>query len=103
MHHGSRDAPLAFLARSFPPWADLRVVTIEPGAAKPYDELEWRDGLVIVERGEIVLECLRGGSTTFGAGDVLWLVDMPLRAIHNHGVAPAVVVAISRRLHPRQP
>jgi glyoxylate utilization-related uncharacterized protein len=71
-------------------------VTIEPGGVRPYDESEWRDALVIVEQGEVVLECTRNGFTTFKAGDVLWLVDVPLRQMHNHGVEPTVIVAISR-------
>jgi uncharacterized pyridoxamine 5'-phosphate oxidase family protein len=64
---------------------------------RPYDEVEWRDSLVIVEAGEVALECTRGGRTTFRAGDVLWLVDIPVVRMCNDGVQPAVIVAVSRR------
>ena len=90
-------APLAFLGDPLPRWVDRRAVTIEPGGTRPYDESEWRDALVIVETGEVVLECGRGGFTTFRAGDVLWLAGVPLRRMHNHGPDPTVIVAISRR------
>lgn len=61
-----------------------------------FEEEEWRDSIVIVERGEIELECSRGARRSFQCGTVLWLVDLSLRAIHNPGPIPAVLVAISR-------
>jgi uncharacterized pyridoxamine 5'-phosphate oxidase family protein len=73
------------------------VVTISPGDIRPYVEAEWRDALVIVEAGEVALECTRGGRTTFRAGDVLWLVDVPVVRMCNDGVEPVVIVAVSRR------
>ena len=73
------------------------MVTISPGDIRPYVEAEWRDALVIVEAGEVALECTRGGRTTFRAGDVLWLVDVPVVRMCNDGVEPVVIVAVSRR------
>ena len=72
-------------------------MTISPGGIRPYRETEWRDALVIVEAGEVALECTRGGRTTFRAGDVLWLVDVPVVRMCNDGVEPVVIVAVSRR------
>ena len=34
-------------------------------------------------------------------GAVLWLVGLPLRALHNVGRHPAVIVAVSRRVPDR--
>jgi hypothetical protein len=79
-----------------PPFV-LRAVTVAPGHARAYREADWRDALVVVERGEIELECLGGGRQGFQSGDVLWLVGLPLRALHNRGREPAVLVAASRR------
>ena len=93
------ETPLSFLGTPLPRWVDRTAVTIGPGDVRPYDETEWRDALVIVEQGEVVLECTRGGFTTFRAGDVLWLADVPLRRMHNYGVEPTVIVAVSRRAH----
>jgi hypothetical protein len=75
----------------------LRAVAIEPGGRRAYDECEWRDALVVVRRGEIELECLSGSSSPFRRGDLLWLAGLPLRAVHNRGRDPVLVVAVSRR------
>jgi hypothetical protein len=76
---------------------DLREIAIEPGCARPYVEAEWIDALVVVARGEVELEGLCGSRRPFARGDVLWLVGLPLRALHNHGAEPVVLHAISRR------
>ena len=78
-------------------------MTLDPGEVRPYRESEWKDALVIVEAGEIDLECTRGGRTTFRSGDVLWLVDVPVVRMRNDGLDPAVIVAVSRRRPPDAP
>ena len=102
MDDGRPDASLSFLGSPLPRWVNRTSVTIGPGDVRQYDEDEWRDALVIVETGEVVLECTRGGFTTFRAGDVMWLSDIPLRRMHNYGVEPTVIVAVSRQGHGRQ-
>ena len=82
------DAPLGF---------DFRAVGVEPGAHRIYDEAEWADALVLVARGEIELECLGGTTRRFTSGDLVWFAGLPLRALHNRGREPALLVAISRR------
>jgi hypothetical protein len=73
-------------------------VTIRPGGTRPYEEAEWRDALVVVECGAVVVECQAGGRRTFRAGEVLWLTGMAVRALHNDdGQESAVLVAVSRR------
>jgi hypothetical protein len=71
------------------------VVALAPGRARPYDEAEWRDALVVVEHGEIELECSSGSRRRFGSGAVLCLNGLPLRALHNGGLGPAVLSAVS--------
>jgi hypothetical protein len=83
-----------------PPWLEVREIGVAPASSRPYREAEWVDALVLVERGEIELECLSGGRRRFGRGDVLWLVGLPLRALHNRGPEPALLVAVSRRGRP---
>lgn len=97
--HGddARPGPLGFLGNPLPAWVRRRRVTIAPGDTRLYDDAEWRDSLVIVEAGEVALECSRGGRTTFREGDVLWLVDIPIVRMCNDGVDPVVIVAVSRR------
>jgi hypothetical protein len=75
----------------------LRAVAVAPGCERAYDEAEWRDAIVSVTCGEIELESLSGSRYRFRSGDVLWLAGLPLRALHNSGVEPALLLAVSRR------
>jgi quercetin dioxygenase-like cupin family protein len=75
---------------------EVRRVAVAPGRSRAYDEAEWRDALVVVAGGRIELEGLSGARRTLEPGAVLWLVGMPLRALHNHGREPAVMVAFTR-------
>jgi hypothetical protein len=88
---------LSLRGRQLPPAYEVREIGLEPGCVRAYDEAEWRDALVVVECGEIELECVRGSRTRFRDGAVLWLVGLPLRAIHNCGCEPTLLVAVSRR------
>jgi hypothetical protein len=88
---------LSFLESALPPAFELRAVAVAPGCARAYDPAEWWDAVVVVERGEIVLECLHGNHCCFERGDVLWLAGLPLRALHNRGGEPAVLVAVARK------
>jgi hypothetical protein len=78
-----------------------RVVTIAPGERCAYVSEDWEDALVVVEDGAVELEDLGGDRRSLARGAVLWLVGLPLRAVHNVGRHPAVLVAISRRLPDR--
>ena len=75
---------------------ERRTVTVEAGSERSYDPAEWFDALVVVEQGEVDLECCSGGSVRFMQGDVLWLTGLPVRALRNPGPDAAVLVAISR-------
>jgi hypothetical protein len=88
---------LSFLGRRIPEGFELRVVAVAPGNERPYNEAEWRDCLVVVERGELDLECLGGTRRRVRCGDVLWLVGLPILTLRNEGDEPAVLVAVSRR------
>jgi hypothetical protein len=75
---------------------DVRVVEVPPGGERPYDRSEWHDALVVVDRGEVELDCRDGSRPRFAGGAVLWLCGLPVRALRNPGPAPAVLVAVSR-------
>jgi hypothetical protein len=83
------DVPLGF---------EIRAVGVEPGGHRIYHRDEWSDALVLVRRGEIELECLSGTRHRFGRGDLLWLTGLPLRALHNPGPEPALLLAVVRAL-----
>jgi quercetin dioxygenase-like cupin family protein len=89
--------PITFLGRPLGPSFRTRTVTIRPGSTLPYEEAEWRDALVVVECGAVVVEGHAGGRRAFEAGDVLWLTGMGVRALRNEGQENAVLVAVSRR------
>lgn len=74
-----------------------RVVIIAPGSWRRYDATEWRDALVLVERGPVELQDRDGGRRAFARGAVLWLAGLPLAALHNPGRRPVVLIAITRR------
>jgi quercetin dioxygenase-like cupin family protein len=76
---------------------EVRLVAVAPGRSLAYHQGDWRDALVIVERGQIELEGLGGTLRSFERGAVLWLAGLPLRALHNPGHQPAVLAAVSRR------
>ena len=89
--------PLRWFGRRLPPQFVRRVIVLAPGDTRVYDAAEWRDTIVVIERGQIELEGLNGSRYRFGRGDVLWLAGLPLRGLHNCGLTPAVIVAIARR------
>lgn len=97
MQDGPGREQLSLLGRRLKWSFALRVVVIAPGETRPYDESEWEDALVMVERGEIELESMHGSRRRMGAGAVLWLAGLPLRGLHNPGSDPALLVAVARR------
>lgn len=94
---GEPARPLSFLGRRLGPAFELRVITLGPGGSRAYDAAEWCGALVVVEDGEIEIECRAGGRRRFGRGAVLHLDGLALRALHNPGREPAVLSAVSRR------
>jgi hypothetical protein len=74
-----------------------RTIVLDPGTSQPSDESDWHDALVLLVQGDLDLECAAGGRRRFHAGAVLWLAGIDLRALHNVGVEPVVLLAVSRR------
>jgi quercetin dioxygenase-like cupin family protein len=97
MDRGAGGAGLSFMERPLPPGFEMRMISIAAGCALAYDAAEWNDAIVVVEQGEIELECVHGTRRRFAHGDVLWLIGLPLRALHNAGCKPVVLVAVTRR------
>ncbi len=87
---------LSFLGRPLPPAFELLVITLAPGRVRPFDPAEWRDAIVVVERGEVTLEAARGGRMRCGRGAVLALTGLPLLALHNLGRDTAVLAVVRR-------
>jgi uncharacterized cupin superfamily protein len=75
----------------------VRAVGVEPGGHRIYNAAEWEDALVVVTCGEVEVEGLSGTRVRFERGDLLCLAGLPLKALHNRGREPALLVAVSRR------
>lgn len=73
------------------------MVSIAVGDARPCDEEEWRDALVMITAGDIEIECDRGGRRRFEQGSILWLVGLDVRLLHNVSDVPVALTAIRRR------
>jgi hypothetical protein len=97
MEWSSSPDPLSFTGRRLPAFCELRLIRVEPGCERAYVEAEWRNAIVVVEEGEIDLECPDGGYRRFPQGAVLYLVGLRLRALVNRGSAPAVLSTVARR------
>jgi len=82
---------------------ERRQVAVPPGGERPYDSSEWDDALVIVTSGVIELEGLSGRRWRFPRGAMLWLTDLPVRALHNPGEEPAELTAVSRPINSQSP
>jgi hypothetical protein len=70
---------------------------LAPGASQPTSGAEWAGALVLVETGELRVDCLAGGSRTFFAGDLLALAKLPLRMLVNPGTVAVRLIAVRRR------
>lgn len=90
------DDPVTFRGRRLGTSFRHRTITIPPGRARLYDAAEWRDALVVLEQGDMHVECRAGKFRTFRAGAVLHLTGLPLRALHNRGTEPVVLLAVWR-------
>jgi hypothetical protein len=75
---------------------DRREVRVDPGSSRPYDAAEWDDALVIVTAGVLELEALSGRRWRFPRGAILWLTELPVRALHSCGEESLVLTAVSR-------
>ena len=76
---------------------EVRVVAIPGHCELEYEPAEWAGSLVVVEAGEIELECRSGRSAFFDAGSVLFFDGLGLRAVRNNGGEPVLLSAVSRR------
>jgi hypothetical protein len=88
---------LSFLGRPLPPAFELLVITLAPGAERPFEGAEWRGAIVVVERGQVELEGRRGARARFERGAVLCLTGLPLRRLENHGPELAVLSVVRLR------
>ena len=90
------NVPVSLLGCAAPPGMDVRLVSIPREGRLTYEPSQWAGALVIVEAGEIELECRNGAGACFGAGSVLFLEGLGLSAVRNAGDEPALLSAVAR-------
>jgi hypothetical protein len=88
---------VSFLGTPCPKSFRLRTVILQPHDALDYVRAAWLDTLVLVERGELEIECNSGRCASFGAGAALVLSGLDLRRLRNPGNTPLVLSALSRQ------
>lgn len=91
---------MSFLGGRCPRDFRVRTLTLPPGAAVDRAPAGWADALVVVERGELEVECGGGTRARFGAGAVLSFAGLPLRRLRNAGDEPLVLSALSKESPP---
>ena len=91
------DGRLSFLGRPLPAAFELLVITLAPGRVRAFEPAEWRDGIVVVERGAVELEASGGDRARFDRGAVMSLAGLPLCALRNDGRDTAVLAVVRRR------
>ena len=87
---------LSFTGRRCPAQFQLRTLTLQPADAIDFRPADWADAVVVVERGELQIECRTGQRATFPQGAVLVFDGIPLRRLGNAGRSPLVLSALSR-------
>jgi len=87
---------LSFLGSRCPKGLRLRTVILQPGDSVGLRPADWLGALVVVECGELDVECHSGTRARFAEGSVLAFTTLPVRRLHNTGDGPLVLSVLSR-------
>jgi hypothetical protein len=90
------DERVSFLGGRLPEGFVCREVTIECGSERPYDAGEWGGAIVVVEEGELELECQGGSRARFASGSILFFEALGLLTLRNPGDARVLLTAVTR-------
>lgn len=82
-------------ALPLPRWSPRRVL-IQPEAPRAFEPAEWRQALVVVERGMLELEWRDGNRLQFGVGDTLCMQDLGLTVLRAVGIRPTLLLVVRR-------
>jgi hypothetical protein len=73
-----------------------RVFEVAPGLELGLEPGGLTDAIVIVEQGELELECRAGTCRRFRSGTMITIARLPAAHLRNVGPGPLVLVAVSR-------
>jgi len=78
----------------------VRHVTIAADTDLAVEAADWRDAIVVVERGSLEVECPDGIRTTFTTGAMLYLDGLSRSTLCNRGPDPVQLFALCRARPP---
>jgi hypothetical protein len=73
-----------------------RVLRVAPGLELGLEPGCLPNALVVVERGELELECRAGACRRFGRGSMIPIALLPVSCLRSVGPDPLTLVAVSR-------
>src|SRR5215207_5660333 len=99
-HLDNDQRPLDLLGTCCSNRIEVSIRILDVGAETAYRPDDWKDSIVEIEAGAVEIETCDGQAVALRAGDVFWLAGLPVRALHNRGDIPAVLVRATRRRTP---
>jgi hypothetical protein len=73
-----------------------RVLRIAPGFKVSPEPGCLHDAIVVVEEGELEVECRSGSRRRFGRGSMIAIARFPIAGLRSVGAGPLVLLAVSR-------
>ena len=73
-----------------------RVFRVAPGLELGLEAGRLPHAIVVVEQGELELECRAGTCRRFGRGSMIPIARLPIAHLRSVGAGPLVLVAVSR-------
>ena len=86
----------ALVRRRLPEGFSRHVFEVAPGLALEVEPDRVPDAVVVVEHGELELECPAGTCGRFGPGSMIPISRFPVARLRNIGPGPLVLVAVLR-------
>ena len=102
-HLDNDQRPLDLLGTCCSDRIEVSIRILYAGTETAYHPDDWKDSIVEIESGAVEIKTRDGATLEFRSGDVFWLAGLPVRALHNRGDIPAVLVTATRRHCPVAP
>lgn len=87
---------ISFLGARCPKGFRLDILTLRARDAIGCQSADWADTLVVVEHGQLEVECRGGARARFDEGAILSFTRVELLQLRNPGSGPLVLSALSR-------
>jgi hypothetical protein len=73
-----------------------RIFRVAPRLELGVESAHLSDAIVLVEEGELELECRAGTCRRFGRGSMIPIARLPIACLRSVGSGPLVLVAVAR-------